>query len=122
MLGQLHADGLAIVLSTHDLNGMAAHLSTLLCLNVRVAGRGSPREVLTPAILEQVYGAPMDVLEHAGRLARDVLEHEDPQCSGASQPSSFGGFQSAPTVLDPATHGPSSGCGNLQCFSFSWMP
>jgi len=66
LLGHLHDDGLAIVLSTHDLNGMAAHLSTLLCLNVRVAGRGSPREVLTPAILEQVYGAPMDVLEHAG--------------------------------------------------------
>ncbi len=66
LLGHLHDDGLAIVLSTHDLNGMATHLSTLLCLNVRVAGRGSPREVLTPTILEQVYGAPMDVLEHAG--------------------------------------------------------
>ncbi len=66
LLAQLHDDGLAIVLSTHDLNGMAAHLTELLCLNVRVAGRGSPRDVLTPAILEQVYGAPMEVLEHAG--------------------------------------------------------
>jgi ABC-type Mn2+/Zn2+ transport system ATPase subunit len=66
LLGQLHADGLTIVLSTHDLNGIAAHLPTLLCLNVTVHGYGSPREVLTPAILEHVYGAPMDVLEHAG--------------------------------------------------------
>ena len=66
LLGRLHDDGLAIVLSTHDLNGMAAHLPALLCLNVRIAGRGSPHEVLTPAILEQVYGAPMDVLDHAG--------------------------------------------------------
>jgi ABC-type Mn2+/Zn2+ transport system ATPase subunit len=66
LLERLNDDGLAIVLSTHDLNGMAAHLPSLLCLNVRVAGRGSPREVLTPAILERVYGAPMDVLEHAG--------------------------------------------------------
>jgi len=66
LLGRLHGDGLAIVLSTHDLNGIAAHLPTLLCLNVRVAGRGSPRQVLTPEILERVYGAPMDVLDHAG--------------------------------------------------------
>jgi ABC-type Mn2+/Zn2+ transport system ATPase subunit len=66
LLGELHADGLAIVLSTHDLNGIAAHLPTLVCLNVSVAGRGAPRDVLTPEILERVYGAPMDVLEHAG--------------------------------------------------------
>ncbi len=66
LLGELHGDGLAIVLSTHDLNGIAAHLPRLLCLNVRVAGFGPPSEVLTPDVLERVYGAPMDVLEHAG--------------------------------------------------------
>jgi len=66
LLGRLHDEGLAIVLSTHDLNGMAAHLPRLLCLNVRVAAEGTPRDVLTPAVLEEVYGAPMDVLEHAG--------------------------------------------------------
>ena len=66
LLGHLHGEGLAIVLSTHDLNGIAAHLPSLLCLNVRIAGRGTPHEVLTPSILETVYGAPMDVLDHAG--------------------------------------------------------
>jgi len=66
LLSELHADGLAIVLSTHDLNGIATHLPKLMCLNVRVAGIGAPRDVLTPEILELVYGAPMDVLEHAG--------------------------------------------------------
>lgn len=66
LLGDLHREGLAIVLSTHDLNGIAAHLPALLCLNVRIAGRGTPKEVLTPEILETVYGAPMDVLDHAG--------------------------------------------------------
>jgi ABC-type Mn2+/Zn2+ transport system ATPase subunit len=66
LLGELHAAGLSIVLSTHDLNGIAAHLPALVCLNGRVAGRGAPRDVLTPAILEAVYGAPMEVLEHAG--------------------------------------------------------
>src|SRR5207244_9722960 len=32
LLGDLNADGLAIVLTTHDLNGMAAHLPWLVCL------------------------------------------------------------------------------------------
>jgi hypothetical protein len=31
-----------------------------------VQGMGSPLEVLTPRILEATYGAPMDVLIHAG--------------------------------------------------------
>jgi len=66
LLSELNQAGLAIVLSTHDLNGMAAHLPSLLCLNVRVAGRGTPKEVLIPEVLEAVYGAPMEVLEHAG--------------------------------------------------------
>jgi ABC-type Mn2+/Zn2+ transport system ATPase subunit len=66
LLNELNHDGLAIVLSTHDLNGMAAHLPKLLCLNVTVAGYGTPHEVLVPDILETVYGAPMEVLEHAG--------------------------------------------------------
>jgi ABC-type Mn2+/Zn2+ transport system ATPase subunit len=66
LLGDLNAGGLAIVLTTHDLNGIAAHLPQLVCLNTEVAGRGTPREVLTPQILERTYGAPMEVLDHGG--------------------------------------------------------
>lgn len=66
LLGELHRDGLAVVLSTHDLNGIAAHCPRIVCLNGRVTGAGTPLEVLTPPVLEATYGAPMDVLEHAG--------------------------------------------------------
>jgi ABC-type Mn2+/Zn2+ transport system ATPase subunit len=66
LLSELNAGGLAIVLTTHDLNGMAAHLPQLVCLNTEITGRGTPREVLTPEILERTYGAPMEVLEHGG--------------------------------------------------------
>ena len=77
LLGELHDGGLAIVLTTHDLNGMAAHLPHLVCLNTEVVGEGSPREVLTDEVLERTYGAGMEVLEHAGmpividRFAKD---------------------------------------------------
>ncbi len=66
LLEELHRDGLAVVLTTHDLNGMAAHLPELLCLNVCVQAAGPPLAVLRPDVLERTYGAPMDVLEHAG--------------------------------------------------------
>ena len=66
LLGDLNADGLAIVLTTHDLNGIAAHLPHLVCLNASVMGEGAPRDVLTPDVLERTYGAPMEVLEHGG--------------------------------------------------------
>ena len=66
LLSDLNADGLAIVLTTHDLNGMAAHLPRVVCLNRRILGEGAARQVLTPEVLEQTYGAPMEVLEHGG--------------------------------------------------------
>ncbi|HEX2052298.1 MAG TPA: metal ABC transporter ATP-binding protein, partial [Actinomycetota bacterium] len=59
--------------TTHDLNGIAAHLPTLLCLNVEVIGMGPPRSVLTPQVLERTYGARMEVLQHAGIPV--VLDH-----------------------------------------------
>lgn len=66
LLGQLHDDGLSILLTTHDLNGLAAHLPRIVCLHGRVVADGSPAEVLTPDVLEQTYGAPMEVLRHGG--------------------------------------------------------
>ena len=66
LLDDLHRDGLAIVLTTHDLNGMAAHLPHLVCLNTEVIGQGTPQEVLTADVLERTYGARMEILEHAG--------------------------------------------------------
>ncbi len=65
-LHDLHHEGIAIALSTHDLNGIAAHLPTLVCLNREVIAAGSPADVVTPAVLEKLYGAPLDVLTHAG--------------------------------------------------------
>lgn len=66
LLADLNAEGLAIVLTTHDLNGMAAHLPELVCLNTEVIGRGTPADVLTAEVLERTYGAPMEVLCHGG--------------------------------------------------------
>jgi ABC-type Mn2+/Zn2+ transport system ATPase subunit len=66
LLADLNAAGTAIMLTTHDLNGVAAHVPELVALHGRVVKRGTPREVITPAVLEETFGAPMEVLEHLG--------------------------------------------------------
>jgi ABC-type Mn2+/Zn2+ transport system ATPase subunit len=82
LLGDLHRHGLAILLTTHDLNGIAAHLPHLVCLNTRVIGAGVPRSVLTPNILERTFGAPMAVLEHAGM---PIVIDSHPHLAGGSR-------------------------------------
>jgi ABC-type Mn2+/Zn2+ transport system ATPase subunit len=66
LIHDLHHEGIAIVLSTHDLNGVAAHLPRIVCLNREVIAQGAPRQVITPAVLERTYGAPLEVLSHGG--------------------------------------------------------
>jgi zinc/manganese transport system ATP-binding protein len=68
LLTDLHRDGMAVVLTTHDINGLATHLPRIACVNRELIAIGSPREVLTPQVLERTYGAPMEVLEHGGLL------------------------------------------------------
>lgn len=66
LLADLHDEGVSIVLTTHDLNGLAAHLPRVACLNTTLVADGPPLKVLTPEVLERTYGAPMEVLTHGG--------------------------------------------------------
>ena len=100
LLGELNHDGLAIVVTTHDLNGIAAHLPNLVCLRTRVMGAGSPTEVLTPDILERTYGAPMEVLQHAGMPL--VIESRHAVHAAPANPSAADHSSAAPSAA--ATH------------------
>jgi zinc/manganese transport system ATP-binding protein len=73
LLADLHHDGMTIVLTTHDINGLAAHLPRLICFNRTVIADGPPDQVLHPYVLERTYGASMEVLRHGGMPV--VLEH-----------------------------------------------
>jgi zinc/manganese transport system ATP-binding protein len=68
VLRDLHAEGLTILLTTHDLNFVAAHLPRVVCLNGLVTADGVPSQVLTAETLELTYGAPMRVIEDGGRV------------------------------------------------------
>jgi ABC-type Mn2+/Zn2+ transport system ATPase subunit len=66
LLSDLHAEGVAILITTHDLNGVASHLPRLVAVHGRIVAEGTPHEVITPPVLEETFGAPMQVLEHLG--------------------------------------------------------
>jgi zinc/manganese transport system ATP-binding protein len=68
LLHGLNHDGIAIVLTTHDLNAVAAHLPSLVCINRRIVAAGTPDEVLTTDVLRQLYGADMLVVRQDGML------------------------------------------------------
>lgn len=75
LLGELHHLGLTVILTTHDLNFVAAHLPRVVCLHGEVTADGRPIEVLTPEALERTYGAPMRVLHDQGRVV--VVDDDD---------------------------------------------
>jgi ABC-type cobalamin/Fe3+-siderophores transport system ATPase subunit len=57
-------------------------------MNRSVIGAGRPADVLTPEILEQTYGASMQVLEHGGMpVVVDSFQHRHEHMQPLSDPS-----------------------------------
>src|SRR5579884_3238678 len=57
LIRRLHRElGLTVVLITHDINMIRAHVDRLVLLKTRLWAAGPPDDVLKPDILRQVYG------------------------------------------------------------------
>ena len=69
--------GTTTVAALHDLNLAAAFCEHVLVLSAgRLAAAGHPADVLTPALLRQVYGVEAEVLTHP-RTGRPVIAFTD---------------------------------------------
>ena len=68
LLVELNAEGTTVVLTTHDLNGVAAHLPRLVCVNRTLVADGPPHDVFTPSVLLRTFGAEMVVFRHGEML------------------------------------------------------
>lgn len=66
LLAEINNDGVTIILTTHELNAVAAHLPHIVCLNRTLIAQGPPEDVFTPAILRRTYNAEMNVIVHEG--------------------------------------------------------
>jgi zinc/manganese transport system ATP-binding protein len=62
LLHDLNREGIGVLLTTHDLNSVAAHLPWVICLNKRIVAQGTPDDVFTQEILGRTYGAEMVVV------------------------------------------------------------
>src|SRR5882724_851501 len=68
LLGDLRQQGITIVLTTHDLNAVAAHLPWLICFSHGVIAQGPPDVVFTTDVLRATYASEMLVLRQYGYL------------------------------------------------------
>lgn len=66
LLHDLNHAGVTIVLTTHEINAVAVHLPRIVCLNGSIVADGPPHRVITPHILQEVYGAEMPVIQYHG--------------------------------------------------------
>ena len=67
-LHEINHQGVAIIITAHDLNWVAAHLPWVVCLNRRVIAEGKPQEVFTSAVLQETYSGDMVVFVHDGMV------------------------------------------------------
>lgn len=75
LLGELNHKGMTILITTHDLNSVAAHLPWIICFQRKIIAQGPPDEVFTPEILQLTYNAEMIVIKE-GRFM--LMTHATP--------------------------------------------
>ncbi len=88
LLADLNRDGMTIVLTTHELNAVAAHLPWVVCVNGAIIAEGDPgRDLHRSAILGRTYGADLRVVRQDGAILvadaaphrlREALQHHHP--------------------------------------------
>ncbi|CAN5616455.1 ABC transporter ATP-binding protein [soil metagenome] len=76
LLADLNADGMTIVLTTHEINSVAAHLPWVICVNRHVLAEGDPDQIFTASILNATYAADLRVVREGGViLVADAAPH-----------------------------------------------
>ncbi len=66
LLDELNHQDITIIMTTHEINAVAAHLPWIVCLNGRIVAEGPPQEIFTPEILKRTYNADIHVTEYQG--------------------------------------------------------
>ncbi len=82
LLGELNREGVTILLTTHDLNAVAAHLPWVICFNRGVIAEGPPEKVFTTDVLRRTYHAEMVVIRHGDFI---LMSHATPLGLGDSK-------------------------------------
>jgi zinc/manganese transport system ATP-binding protein len=70
LLVDVNRDDITIVMTTHELNTVAAHLPWVVCINGGVVAQGVPEKIFTGPILSRTFNTEMRVVrdDHSGSL------------------------------------------------------
>ncbi|AIC15736.1 ABC uptake transporter, ATP-binding protein [Nitrososphaera viennensis EN76] len=60
VLGELNQKGVTVILTTHDISGVARRLPWVVCMNRRIISQGRPADILTNENLLATYGLVVD--------------------------------------------------------------
>lgn len=66
LLDELNHQDVTIVMTTHEINAVAAHLPWVVCMNGSIIAEGPPNEVFTSQNLKRTYGADLHVTQYEG--------------------------------------------------------
>ena len=67
-LHEINHQGVAVVLTAHDLNWVAAHLPWAVCLNHRLIAEGPPNEIFNATVLKEAYSGDLVVIHQDGMV------------------------------------------------------
>lgn len=76
LLSELNAEGMTIILVTHDMLAIASEVTSLACINQHLIYHGEPK--LTEDVVNHMYGCPVDLIAHG--VPHRVLRDHD--CGG----------------------------------------
>ena len=66
LLDELNHQDVTVIMTTHEINAVAAHLPWIICVNGEIVDSGPPSRVFTPEVLKRTYGADIEVTEYMG--------------------------------------------------------
>ncbi len=78
VLDALHADGITIILATHDFHLAATRFDKVLLMNRRLIAFGLPRQVFTAEVLGQAYQGQIGLMMEGQQTVVIVDEHGCP--------------------------------------------
>ena len=64
LIDNINLDGKTILIATHDVNNLEEKFDEVLCLNKHCCAYGDPAEVLTPEVIEEMYGSHNTLLNN----------------------------------------------------------
>ncbi|HEX3427736.1 MAG TPA: ABC transporter ATP-binding protein [Candidatus Limnocylindrales bacterium] len=114
LLADLNGDGMTIVMTTHELNTVAAHLPWVVCVNGSVIAEGDPDDIFTSEILGRTYGADLRVVRQDGIILvadaaphrlRDALRHRHEGFEHAHHEHAEGDHVHDPQAVRPVGDG-----------------